>query len=160
MEDGRQLYWEQDSVDDGDFASSAEAEGAPRATDYDVDLPEDVLLAAQQANYDANYDATREPENLAQHYDMSGMDLEGTMGYEEGVAQRPCHLEFPIRISIGEKEPTFYVSKDMLVQDLCGRVCDFIGCHFNVDKCWLGRVPAKWSPWLPCRTMMHPPIIS
>ena len=53
----------EDSVD-GDFASSAEAESAPRAAaeHYDTDLPDDVLEAARRANFDA----ACEPENLVE----------------------------------------------------------------------------------------------
>ena len=54
--------------------------------------------------------------------------------------------EFPIRISNGEKERKFYVSKDMLVQDLCRRVCDFIGCKFYVDKCFLWNDTCQMKP--------------
>ena len=45
---------------DGEFASSAEADIAPRDNDWDEELPDDVLQAARQANFGT----TREPENL------------------------------------------------------------------------------------------------
>ena len=43
----------ENSIDGADFASSGEAEVAPRANDYDIELPEDVLDAARLADVSA-----------------------------------------------------------------------------------------------------------
>ena len=53
---------------------------------------------------------------------------------------------FTIRISVGKKERTFYVYKDMLVRDLCCSVCDFLGCRFSVDTCWLRKGTCQLEP--------------
>ena len=53
---------------------------------------------------------------------------------------------FTVQISVGEKERTFYVYEGKLVRDLCCSVCDFIGCRFRVDKCWLGKGTDQLDP--------------
>ena len=53
---------------------------------------------------------------------------------------------FTVQISVGERERTFYVYEGMLVRDLCCSVCDFIGCRFRVDKCWLWKGTDQLDP--------------
>ena len=67
---------------DGDFASSGEAELAPRANDWDEELSEDVLEDARRANFDA----TRMPENLDYDGFMESMWQVG--GYVEDLEER------------------------------------------------------------------------
>ena len=72
------------SLDGAEFASSAEAETAPRDVDFDVELPDDVLREVQQAN---NFATTRDLENM-DYVGTSGMIGMGSMNYGESFAER------------------------------------------------------------------------
>ena len=73
----REVY--EPEIADAEFASSGEADVAPRDAfaDFDTELPDDVLEAARLANYVT----TREPENL-DYVSMSGLD------YGEDLTER------------------------------------------------------------------------
>ena len=57
---------EQNLEEDVEFASSAEADAAEHGQDYDEELSEDILAAAQRANY---FVTEREAQNLVPEVD-------------------------------------------------------------------------------------------
>ena len=67
---------------DGEFASSGEAEMAPRENNWDEELSEDVLEDARRANFDAS----RMPENLDYDGFMESMQQVGD--YVDDLAER------------------------------------------------------------------------
>ena len=75
---GYRVTNEPESVDGLEFASSGEAELAPR-DDIDDDIPEEVLTAARLANLERDAYNEREAGNLGMGFDAEGAGEEGAI---------------------------------------------------------------------------------